>query len=400
MDVIVLGGGVVGLSMALLLARQTDMQITLLEPNKPNFAWDTMHYDVRCSAISPGVQNIFSALGVWQDVIAERVGIYDRMIVWDQELHQQIEFNANNMGMNHLGHIVENRVLTKHLYHKLMSQENVQILHARADQLQITPENIELTIGADKITAKLLIGADGSNSWVRTQAQIPSYGWEYNHTALVATIRSEFPHANIAQQRFMPDGPLAFLPLAEDHLCSIVWSSDPTQIEMLMNLPAEEFCSRLAQEFSFKLGKLNLEGSRACFPLRMQHAANYIKPRVALVGDAAHVVHPLAGQGLNLGILDAAVLAEELQAAHIKRADIGQVAVLRKYELRRKGHNISMITLLESLKRTFAIKNKALSSVRAYGLQILNNMDFVKNSMMRYAMGISGDVPLAAKLQR
>lgn len=400
MDVVILGGGVVGLSMALLLARQTDMQIMLLEPNKPNFTWDNTQYDMRCSAISPGVQNIFSFLDIWQDVVAERVGVYDQMIVWDQELHQQIEFNANNMAMNHLGYIVENRILTKYLYTKLLQQKNVQILHTHADELQITAQNIILIVSGKSITAKLLIGADGSNSWVRTQAQISSYGWDYNHTALVATIRSELPHANIAQQRFMPDGPLAFLPLAEDHLCSIVWSSDPAHVDYLMALNAQEFCAQLAAEFSFKLGALSLEGPRACFPLRMQHAATYVKSRIALVGDAAHVVHPLAGQGLNLGILDAAVLAEVLQVAYAKGVDHGLVEVLRKYELRRKGHNISMITLLESLKRTFAIKNKAVSSVRGYGLQILNNLDFVKNSMMRYAMGVSGDLPLTAKLQR
>lgn len=400
MDVIILGGGVVGLAMALLLARETELQIVLLEPNQPNFDWNNETYDIRCSAISPGVQNIFAHLDIWPNIIMERIGVYDRMIVWDQELHQRIEFNANSMGMNHLGHIVENRILTKHLYQQLQQYDTVQIIHAQAENLDVTPEQVALTVNGNKIVAKLLIGADGGNSWVRKQAQIPSYGWEYKHTALVATIRCEYPHANIAQQRFMSDGPLAFLPLADDHLCSIVWSSDPAQIEDLMELNPQEFCMRLAQEFSFKLGKLSLEGPRACFPLRMQHAANYVMPRIALIGDAAHVVHPLAGQGLNLGILDAAVLAEVLQAAYAKGIDVGQLVVLRKYELRRKGHNLSMITLLETLKRTFAIKNRAISTVRAYSLQLLNNLDFVKNNMMRYAMGISGDMPMTAKLQR
>lgn len=397
MDIVILGGGIVGLTMANLLARDPDLKIALLEPHTPQLVWDPSIYDVRCSAINIAVQNIFSHLGIWKNIIAERVGIYDRMLVWDQELHNKLDFNADAMNVYNLGYIVENRVMVKALYQRLLTMANVEIISAKADKFIAGAEYNTIAIGARNIACKLVIGADGANSWLRTQAQLTTVGWDCKQIALVATIRTEIPHANIAQQRFMPDGPLAFLPLAESNLCSIVWSSSPENIQVLTELAPQEFCVRLAKEFAFKYGALSLQSPRVSFPLRMQHATEYIAPRVALIGDAAHVIHPMAGLGLNLGILDAAILDEVLQQVLQGSEDVGDLKFLRQYQRRRKGHNLSVLALLESLQRIFAEKRPAFSVIRANGLQILNQSAFIKKTMMRFATGLDGDLPQTAR---
>lgn len=388
MDVIILGSGIVGLTLANLLAQEPDLQIAILDPNPPTLTWDAANYDIRCSAINLAAQQIFKQLGVWQAIVAQRLGCFKEICVWDQELHNNIRFDAASLGLNNLGYIIENRVMINALYTHLLQHKNVTVLHAAADALTVEDSAVHLHVGTQTICAKLLIGADGANSWVRTQVNIPVYTHDYQHSALVATIETEYPHANIAMQRFMPDGPLAFLPLDAPHLCSIVWSSAPDKIQQLMQLQAAEFTSYLSSEFAFKLGGLKLHGTRASFPLRMLHATQYVLPHVALLGDAAHVVHPLAGQGLNLGILDAAVLAKVLLVARQNDLDLGSMPVLRKYERSRKSHNVGVLALMTGIKKFFATDNFMVNSMRAHGMQLLNHMDPVKNFMMRYAMGL------------
>lgn len=388
MDIVVLGGGIVGLTVANLLARNSDINLTLIDPQTPQLAWNNSEYDKRCSAIAASTRKVFESIGIWQDIINERVGIYNEMLIWDQDPQVQVHFTAAAISTDNLGHIVENRIVQKALYNKLSSKNNVDIVVGSANDLEQHPNFVRIHVSGRHIECKLVIGADGINSWLRNKVNIDALGWDYKHSSLVATIKSQLPHNNTARQRFMPDGPLAFLPLDDQYLSSIVWSSDPNKIKYLMQLEPQEFCKQLAAEFAFTLGDLELHGGRADFPLRMLHSNKYVSQRIALVGDAAHVIHPLAGQGLNLGVLDAAALADILQQAYLHQYDFGKLAILRKYERNRKSHNISMLALIEAVKQMFAINNKAFTKLRFNGMHCINNLNFVKNTMMHFAMGL------------
>lgn len=385
MDVAILGGGIVGLTLANLLSQNPQLSIALIEPTKPQLDWDQNQYDLRCSAITPAAQNIFELLSVWRDITLHRVGSYNKMLVWDQELHNKIEFDAQSIKATHLGHIIENRVIAKVLYEKLLQANNVVIMHAAATDLQQNVDSNIISVDSKQIECQLVVGADGSNSWLRKKANIANYGWDYQHVALVAVIETQHGHNNVAMQRFTADGPLAFLPLDRANLCSIVWSGPPAKIQELVQCDPQDFCVQLAQAFCYQLGTLKLVSGRASFPLRMLHAMNYVLPRLALVGDAAHVIHPLAGQGLNLGILDAVQLNHVLQQAWQCGKDIGDLKVLRKYERARKAHNIPMIALMEGFKRGFAAQGSLLTRMRAQALHLADNLDFAKNAMIRLA---------------
>lgn len=388
MDIIILGGGIAGLTLANLLAKNSSLRIAVIDKQATQLEWDSTYYDIRCSAIAAASEQIFASIDVWQAILAERVGYYDQMLVWDREPQVKLEFLAKDIAVEKLGHIIENRVILRALYNKLNQQPNVEFIYEAPTNIEFTPEYVNLHLVTRNVMGKLIVGADGANSWLRSQAEIAVASWDYQHSALVATVKSQLQHANTARQRFMSDGPLAFLPLDKPHLSSIVWSSAPAKIDSLLKMPPAEFCKNLTEEFAFQLGELELHGERKSFPLRMLHAEQYVKSRLALIGDAAHVIHPLAGQGLNLGIKDAAVLAGVLLQAHSQEQDLGKLVILRKYERSRKGHNISMLALMEGIKRGFAVENTTFSNLRYGGINGINNLNFIKNTMMRFAIGV------------
>lgn len=397
MDVIILGGGIVGLTMANLLAKDPNITITIIEANKPVLDWDPSGYDLRCSAITRATQNIFTHLQIWSDITCERVAMYDKMLVWDKNESAKINFAANEIFSENLGHIVENRVMQRVLWRKALSTPAIQIVAGSPHKLEQQEKFTRLYIDGYHMDARLVIGADGAESWLRKTANIPVHTWEHRQSSLVATINSELAHHNTAMQRFAPDGPLAFLPLTQPNLSSIVWTSTPDKIQQLLSMDAQKFCLQLSEEFSHKLGNLQLQGGRAAFPLRMLHARNYIAARIALIGDAVHVVHPLAGQGLNLGILDAAALAEVVLHAASLGNDFGQHTILRKYERWRKGHNIATLAMVEGFKRAFATTLPTITALRSLGVNAVNDLSLAKNAMISFAMGLSGDLPASAK---
>ncbi len=396
MQIVVLGGGIVGLCMANLLAMHKDFNIVLIETQPMYSEWDDRSYDLRVSAITRSTQYVLEYIGVWDEILKNRNASYDQMHVWVNS-SAQINFSAEQIGESDLGHIIENRILQRELYMRLLEQNNVQIIQGTAQQLMVQAASNQILVGEQVINAQLIVGADGANSWLRKTALLDAYVRDYPHSALVATLHSEVAHENIARQRFTPDGPLAFLPLADPHLSSIVWSAAPDKIAYLLQLPAEQFCAQLKDEFEQRLGSLTLFGARASFPLRMLHAQRYIAQRIALIGDAAHVIHPLAGQGLNLGILDAAALAEVVIAAAEQNQDIGSYKILRKYERWRKGHNTNMLALMEWVKNIFVPQTGLLALARNVGLQLVNEANMLKNFMMRIALGLNDDVPKYAK---
>jgi len=392
MQVVILGSGIVGLTLANLLAKQ-NFNLILIEPRAPELNWDPATYDLRVSAITRASQHIFEHIGIWPAILAQRVAAYTHMQVWQANSQVQVDFAAHAIGEDNLGYIVENRILQATLYQSLLGYQNVRMIHAAATQLKIGSNANQILVGDQLVEAQLIVGADGANSWLRQAANLTAYSRDYGQKAIVATIHSAVAHNKTARQIFNPDSILAFLPLADPNLCSIVWSTTPDKVLQLLQADPDEFCQQLAVEFEQRLGALILHGSRAAFPLRMLHVENYIGPRIALVGDAAHVVHPLAGQGLNLGILDAAALAEVIVNARTAGQDIGAHLVLRKYERWRKGHNTNMLALIDGLKNICVRKADWLAELRNSGMQMVNQFDWLKNAMIRMAIGTNSGLP-------
>lgn len=312
------------------------------------------------------------------------------MFVWDGEGDGKIQFDAESIGEQSLGHIVEQRAILISMMNRLQTHENIEfICPARPTRLINVGTHITLDYDDGKILqTKLLIGADGANSWVREQVGIKVNGWDYQHHAIVSTVETEQPHQKTASQRFMPRGPLAFLPLADPHKCSIVWSTQPEHAKTLLNMNTEDFNDALGEAFEFHLGKIISTSKRFSFPLRMLHAKQYVKPRVALLGDAAHVVHPLAGQGVNLGFADAECLGKILIETFKQGREMGALAPLRRYERARKGHNVSMIATMEAFKRLFGTNNTLLTTIRNWGLNATHRATPIKNQIIRKAMGL------------
>lgn len=389
MAVVILGGGIIGLTMANLLAANADLQIVLLEPHFPDFTAEDKTYDIRCSAITRASQDVFMRLGVWQEISQQRIGVYDQIIVWEQPQQARVHFSAAAISQPNLGHIVENRTIARSLYNKLRIAANVKIIPATAKRIEAFVEFNRVFIDDYYIDCKLLIGADGKNSWLRNNLNIPSYTWGHGHCAIVAVIKTQLTHNNTAWQRFTPTGPIAFLPLDDANLCSLVWANNENTVQQLMELSATDFSEHLAKNFNFILGSVELAGKRASFPVNMLHASTYIQGRSVLIGDAAHALHPLAGQGLNLGIVDALNLATIINQAHLQHTDADYYALLRKYERSRKVHNLGMLALVTSLKGVFAMKH--ISAIRNQGLQIINGSNWCKNKMMRFALGLQDD---------
>jgi 2-octaprenylphenol hydroxylase len=396
-DVIINGGGMVGLLLANALANHK-LSIAIIETGEKQSAWNNKQFDLRVSAITRASQQIFSTLNVWQDIAAMRISPFREMHVWDSTGDGVIHFDSAEIGQDCLGHIIENSVITLALYQRLQSFDNVYWFQpATPSELQLDEQQIVITLDDEaNIAAKLLVGADGGQSWVRQQAGIDVRTIDYKQNAVVATVKTQLFHQETAWQRFMPTGPLAFLPLTDGY-SSIVWSTTPEHADNLLSMDDESFKQTLAEGFDFKLGEILETSARGKFPLRGQHAKNYVKDRLVLIGDAAHTIHPLAGQGVNLGFADAATLAEVLVDAVRTKQDIGKFKILRRYERWRKGDNLAMLSAMTGFKTLFGNNNGLLKSLRNTGLNITNNLSPVKNTIIRHAMGLEGDLPKLAR---
>lgn len=376
MDIVVLGRGVIGLTLASLLEKQTEHNITVVSPSK--------HEAARYSALTYASKNIFTYLGIWEEVLNSDVGMYHKMHLYDAKTQAAIDIDAYEFGASELGHIVNNKLLSDVLYRRLQDTR-VNFIDGFATELAHGIQKSKFLVNDQMLSADLLLGADGGNSWLRKSLDIPSYNYSYQHNALVATVELHSEHYNTAKQIFYPAGPLAFLPLSTPNMCSIVWSTNPEHAQTLMQMTEEEF----AEEINVAA----LHSKRFCFPLNMKHVTQYVGSNWALLGDAAHVIHPLAGQGMNLGLLDAATLAEKLQNASLNNL----YNYLRAYERARKGYNWGMIGLMEFCKRTFGSKNKAFNTVRSVGMHALNKFMPAKNLISKIGMGVYGELPLSAR---
>ncbi len=386
-DVIIVGAGMVGAALAVALGQQ-GLKVVVVNNSEPQLHWAEGGYDLRVSAITHASQRLFESLGAWRIMQQERISPYREMHVWDATGEGVIHFDAADLGEADLGHIVENRVILKGLHTQLASAENVDtIWPADAASLRIEAGRARLVLqDGREFGARVIVGADGGRSWVRQQAGIDIKGHEYDHTAVVTYVKPEKFHQETAWQRFLPSGPLAFLPLSDGY-CSIVWSTAAGHAKQLLELDAPQFARELQAAFENTLGAIETVGPRAAFPLRYFETQHYIQPRLALVGDAAHMMHPLAGQGVNLGLADVASLVEVLSAAQRAKRDIGSIAVLRRYERWRRADNRGMLLAMDGLKRLFSSRMPLLQQARNFGLNLADHLQPVKKMLMQRALG-------------
>jgi len=396
-DVVIAGAGIAGATLAATLAGSR-FRVALVDGSAPANP-DPQGYDLRVSAVTRGSEKIFRAVGAWERMVAARVSPFREMQVWDAGGSGAIHFDSAELGEACLGHIVENRVIVQALIDIAAAADNVDLYIPVAVE-EVRDAEAELTVAlADgrNLSARLLVAADGARSPLRRHAGIESRGWSYHQQGIVATVRTALSHRETAWQRFLSTGPLAFLPLA-DGRCSIVWSNDDPRARELLALDDAEFAAELEQAFESRLGAILELGRRAAFPLGVANAERYSDHRLVLVGDAAHRIHPLAGQGANLGVTDAAVLAELLYEVP---EDPGHPALLQRYGRRRKGDVLATAATMDAFKRLFGARQPVLQLLRNTGLSLADRAGPMKQMVMEHAMGLAGDRPqLAHALNR
>lgn len=381
-DIIIVGAGMVGLMLAHLL-KETGLNIAILEAKDHYPAWPRDGYDSRVSALNKHSQNLLHQIDCWHAICAMRTGPYDKMQVWEPEGDYQLIFDAADEGKDYLGHIVENSVIRKALLDNL---PNHIALYCPVILTAINEQGVTLN-NNETLQAKLIVAADGANSWVRSNAGFELTTYSYQQQALVATVKTEKPHNLTAYQNFLPTGPLAFLPLDDAHTSSIVWSADEQVAQQLLAQSQAEFEAALTNAFEHKLGNVSLQSERFSYPLHMRHAIDYVKPGIALVGDALRTIHPLAGQGVNLGFKDAQVLAETILNSVEAQRDFASLRYLKKYQRARKPQTLAAIVAMEFFKQAFSVEHNSLKAKRKSVIELIQKNQWTKNLLSKVASG-------------
>jgi 2-octaprenylphenol hydroxylase len=401
-DVVVVGGAMAGAGTAALLAAMpatAALRIALIEPRPATPPAADAPLDLRVSALSRSSQRLLERTGAWP-AVAARAAAYQRMVIWEERQDpaspDALVFDAAEFGEPDLGHIGENLSIQAALTARAEAQ-GVVLLRAELATMEPTRDAMRVSLGDGReFRASLVVGADGAESAVRRMAGIDTRGWDYGQRAVVTHLASEKPHGATARQRFLDTGPLALLPLA-DGRSSLVWSTLPEQADELTRCPEEAFAERVTAASAGVLGRLVPTTARVSFPLRLLHARRYAADRVALVGDAAHAVHPLAGQGINLAFLDAAALVDVLGAALEAGDDPGEPGVLRRYERWRKAEALPALALVDGLKRLFFGGNPLQSRLRQGALGLAQSSVTAKRLFMQRALGVAGEVPASVR---
>ncbi len=400
LDVVIVGAGVIGTVMAaLLVVRRLSAagRVVIVCDRLPAFAAPDADWDVRVFALSRASERLLRICGVWDSLPVARRFAYERMRVWDASGEPlgpgSLEFDCARIGEPNLGFIVDHGALQREC---LQAARSAGVTVIEAGIAAVTAGDADISVrmtDGRQLRSKLLIAADGPNSKTRDLLGIETAGHIYNQDALAAHVRTEKPHCSTAWQRFLPTGPIAFLPLP-DGRSSIVWSTPRPEAERLRALDPVGFGAALRAAADGVLGDCELTTAIASFPLRLQYALEYVRPRAVLLGDAAHVVHPLAGQGLNLGLLDCAALAEVLGAGASSRAGhYGEHTLLRRYERWRRSENLLAATALDGLERLFSNADPISAGIRRAGLTGVGKLPFVKRELALRALGLRGDIP-------
>ena len=396
-DVIVVGGGMVGTCLAALIAREERLagwRVALVDPAAPRPPKDG-EVDLRVSALSRASQRILAAAGAWA-AVEPHACAYAQMVVWDAasrpDAKDAVHFSAAESGEPNLGHIAENLRVQWALHETPLLRGTTQ-LRTGLESLELQADTPRVTLADGRtLSCRLLVGADGGQSLTRERAGIGRAGWLYDQTAVVAHLRTEQPHRDTAFQRFLPNGPLAFLPLVDGRV-SLVWTSTRDEAAALLAADAAEFSRRVTEASDRVLGNAVLDSDRAGFPLALWHAREYVRPGLVLVGDAAHTIHPLAGQGVNLGFLDCASLVQVLAEAVAEDEEDAGLRVLRRYERWRRRENALAMGACDGLNQLFGAKGMAIAGARRLGMALVGGQPVLRRALVHRALGLGGDLP-------
>ncbi len=389
LDLVIVGGGMVGLALASAL-RNSGLRIAVVDKKLPSDI--TADAATRVSALNLASERFLSRIGAWP--LLSRKQYFSAMSVWERDSFAHFDVDASQFEQQHLGHIVENNVVQQALLATLQDSAVELLIPAQIQSVSENEQGIALVLDNQQMLfTRLLVAADGANSQLRQQFRIPLTSWDYQQTALVATIRTAEPHQQVARQVFTPEGPLAFLPLWQDNLCSIVWSLPSLLAEDLASCPEAEFNHRLAATFDMKLGLCELVSARELCPLTARYARQQVQSRLILLGDAAHTIHPLAGQGVNLGFMDAAALSDTLQQMLAQGIPVDDARMLRRYERWRKAEAVQWLATMEGFKRLFSGDDPIKKLIRGTGMRLAEYSMPLMKPLLSKALGTSGELP-------
>lgn len=394
-DVAIVGAGIAGATLAAAL-KNSGLKVAIIEAQTQAAAASKQ----QVYAVSLLSSRIFQGIGVW-DKILPKIATFTQIRLSDADRAGVVQFQPADLGTDALGYVGEHRAILPALQEFLSECPNITWLcPAEVASVDCQPDAVEIQLKLDgetrKVRSRLIVAADGARSPVRQAAGIRTRGWKYWQSCITTRIKPEKPHNNIAYERFWPSGPFAILPLP-DNRCNIVWTAPHEEAKALFELDDEQFLAELTKRYGTQMGRLELEGKRLMFQVQLMQSERYVLPRLALIGDAAHCCHPVGGQGLNLGIRDAAALAQVLGDAHRQGLDIGTVPVLAGYERWRKLENLTILGFTDFLDRLFSNSWLPLVAIRRLGLWVLRNIGPVKVFALRLMTGMQGRTPQLAK---
>ena len=393
-DVLIVGGGMVGASLAIALSEH-QLRIGLLEaaipsdPGRPS-------YDDRGIALAHGSQKIFQAMGLWDHILEDATPIKD-IHISDRGHFGFSHLNAAKEGVDALGHVVTARHLGRHLLDRMNQCADVEVIApARVVAVDSSADSAFVEVEQDgqqrTLHTKLLVAADGGKSFIREQLEVPTQRWEYGQTAVVTNITPEQPHHNVAYERFTDSGPVALLPMT-DNRCALVWTVRDEQVDEVMAFDDAQFIQHFQERFGYRLGRFTRVGKRNHYPLNLLRAKEFTRERIAIIGNAAHTLHPIAGQGFNLGLRDVSALVDVILAAQKEHDDVGHSSALDRFSQWRKTEQKSMALATDGLARLFSNPLKSIRLGRNAGLLLVDLFPPLRRGIARGAMGLLGKLP-------